>query len=203
MAMPPRDLLEGVGLKVDGSVRWGEKPAERASGVYVVSLHEDPSATEGLDEAPLDLVAIERWIERVPTLTLSGKRPSPDGVAGHLARWWLADEAIVYIGKATSLHQRLGQYYSTPLGDRSPHAGGHWIKTLAILDTLWVHFSQVPAGIDPEDVEQQGLLPAFAAGVSPGTTEVHPEPGRVTPFANLTSDAFGARAHGIRKAVLR
>ena len=35
-----------------------------------------------------------------------------------VAAFWLRDEVIVYVGRATSLSLRLHQYYRTPVGAR-------------------------------------------------------------------------------------
>lgn len=54
---------------------------------------------------------------------------SPD----RLATFWLPDEVVLYIGLAgASVRKRVRQYYRTPLGDKRPHAGGWWLKTLTV-----------------------------------------------------------------------
>lgn len=202
MPTSPRQLLSQVDCTVTGSVPWGTKPAADEHGVYIVSLHGDPEIEDGLPEAPVSEATVAAWIERVPSLTLDGGRPKPIGLVQRLARYWLPDEAIVYIGKATSLRRRLGQYYSTPLGDRRPHAGGHWIKTLANLSSLTVHYAEVDHGIDPENVERR-MLTEFAHAVSRRSRSAHPQPNLTIPFANLEVKGIGRRNHAIAKAVLR
>src|SRR5437879_2359420 len=71
-----------------------------------------------------------------------------------VASFWLPDEVILYVGKATSLSTRVRQYYSTPLGARSPHAGGHFLKTLSILGELTVHFATT---VEPGPTEDAAL----------------------------------------------
>jgi hypothetical protein len=119
-----------------------------------------------------------------------------------LGLYWLPDEAIVYIGKATSLYSRVGGYYSTLLGDKRPHAGGHWIKTLTNLASLTVHYTEICDGRNPEDVEK-AMMFAFAKGVVGTTKTNHPQPSLMIPFANLEIKGFGRRNHGIRNPVLR
>lgn len=105
--------------------------ARDAPGVYLLSLQFDPSSLEGTRaEAPISSGAIAELLTARPGTQLVGVAAAPDALAAHVATFWLPDETIVYIGKAgTSLRARVGQYYSTPLGARSPHAGG-WFRKL-------------------------------------------------------------------------
>jgi hypothetical protein len=116
--------------------------------------------------------------------------------------YWLPDESIIYIGKATTLGPRLGQYYSTPLGDKRPHAGGHWIKTLSNLNALTVHYSEIEEGHDPEQLERR-MLVSFSKNVSAQSKALHPQPTLAIPFANLEIKGVGRRNHGIARGVLR
>ena len=202
MPTSPRGVLSQVGLPVTGSVGWGTSPPTDNAGVYVISFHADPDGAVGLAEAPIEEATVAAWIQRVPSLMLDGARPQPAVLAQRLASYWLPDEAIVYVGKSTSLRQRLRQYYSTPLGDRRPHAGGHWIKTLENLRSLTVHYAETGAGTDPEDVERR-MLTTFAREVSAPTRSAHPQPDLAIPFANLEMKGVGRRNHGIQNAVLR
>jgi hypothetical protein len=45
-------------------------------------------------------------------------------------RRWNADQEIIYIGRATKLRKRLGQFYRHKFGASSPHRGGQDIKLL-------------------------------------------------------------------------
>lgn len=145
MPITPRTLFREVGLEVTGAVAWGTPVSSEACGVYVVSLSQDPSRSGGLRaQAPIDRGSIERWIARVPTIELDKFKTTAGGVIERLSRFWLTDESILYIGKATPLRSRINAYYATPLGNRGPHAGGHWIKTLSVLNETFVHFAEVP-----------------------------------------------------------
>jgi hypothetical protein len=86
------------------------------------------------------------------------------------------------------------QYYTTPLGARSPHAGGHWLKTLTNLEELFVHYAPVP---DPNSAER-AMLNRFCVKVSEETREALFDPARPLPFANLDWPGRGAKRHGIR-----
>ena len=71
-------------------------------------------------------------------------------LADRLAGFWLPDEVVLYIGRAgprkdigvSELSDRVDEYYTTPLGARSPHAGrppteDRW----PIFDELHVHYA--------------------------------------------------------------
>ena len=63
-----------------------------------------------------------------------------DELRKRIGSFWVLDQSVLYIGKAgTSVRKRIGQYYKTPLGARSPHAGGWFLKVLANLNELFVH----------------------------------------------------------------
>ena len=202
MLTSPGHLLVQARHAITGSVSWGTRPPCDQPGVYVVSLHTDPNEGHGLSEAPVSKAAVAAWIDRVESLTLDRGRPTTVALMQRLARYWLPDEAIVYIGKATSLRRRLGQYYATPLGDRRPHAGGHWIKTLTNLTSLTVHYAELDNVADAGAMEKAILL-MFSQAVSSQTRAAHPQQALTIPFANLEIRGVGRRNHGIRHAVVR
>jgi hypothetical protein len=113
-----------------------------------------------------------------------------------LAGFWLSDENIVYIGKAASLRGRVGDYYRTTLGDPRPHAGGHWVKTLAILGRARVYFAETP---NHEEAEQR-LLDAFRRGTSEAGRKSLFDPMLPIPFANLEFPPGTRKKHGITGA---
>lgn len=185
-------LLTTVGLTLGGTVTWGERIPSIAPGVYVI---ETPAP---LSAAPLDLRAIAAWIARVPNLRLDGRRPTPGQLADRLREFWIPDEPIVYVGLAgTNLRTRVGQFYRTPLGDRGPHAGGHWLKTIAGLETF--HISWVETE-DPSRMEDE-LLVAFADRLSTAARACLPD-GPALPFANVETAAKARKIHGISGATL-
>ena len=187
-------LLEAAGLEHGGVVAWGEPvPCDRP-GIYLVALTSDPNSTEGAVSPPLiSLAAVEELTRRATDLTLD-RRPNPHAqdVADRLIRLWLDDEVVVYIGKASrSVRQRVGQYYATPLGNRSPHAGGWALKTLNLAD-LWVHWAESSRA----ELSEQQTLAAFVDGTSPTTRETLLDPKHPYPFANLEGPG-GRKHHGI------
>lgn len=189
-----------AGLRIAGTVPWGTPVSSRACGVYLVSLSQDPNANAGLRaRAPIDRHSIEQWIEQVPTMELDRSEATVDGIVQRLNEFWLTDESTLYIGKATSLQSRINAYYSTSLGHRGPHAGGHWIKTLAVLQKTFLHFAEV-ANCEKSEAE---LLRAFVTCVSQATRQ---RVGDIPlPFANLELPEGKRKCrkrHGIGKCKL-
>jgi hypothetical protein len=131
-------------------------------------------------------------------MTLDGHTPSVDDLVGRLSAFWLPSQTIVYIGCTTvPLSHRVAAYYKTPLGDRSPHRGGYWVKTLSVLDRCWVTWA-----IDEEDPEKaEGrLLNAFPPAVPDAEALALHDRSRVLPFANLRDARRVAKNHGLRGA---
>ena len=111
---------------------------------------------------------------------------------------WLADECVVYVGKAgetTGLKKRVGEYYSTRLGARSPHGGGWPLKALADIGSLWVHWG---TSTRPKLAEQD-MLASFVDHVSDRSKSTHIDPERCFPYANLEGPE-GRKKHGITGA---
>jgi hypothetical protein len=190
------DAFSTVGLIREGVVRWGTKPTTSEPGVYVVSLTERLDTCDGKStEAPLSEAEFQRWLAKRRELTLDGLRPTVPQLMDRIRRFWIPDEVILYIGLAgTSLSTRLGQYYTTPLGDRSPHAGGYFIKLLSNFNQLWVHHARYP---DPELAEDR-MLRRFCEHVSQDSRRALLDPAHPFPFANL--EWCTRKAHGLRGA---
>jgi transcription elongation factor GreA len=183
------DLLRSLGLLVDGPVRWAEPAPSRAPGVFLVEL------PGGAPEAPLDLLALRRWLERVPQLQLDGTVPTPQVLAQRLGQFWLPSEPILYVGRSTrAIGGRVAALYATPLGDARPHAGGHWLKTLADSSKLRVWWSETEAHEEYEDA----LLDAIAERQSAPTRERLPDGSVVLPFANLEGAGGRFKQHGLK-----
>lgn len=175
-------LLRDTDLRPEGPVGWGESVGFGSPGVYVIEV---PEATA---TAPIDEAAVRAWAERVPSLRLDGARPTSRELTARLAKFWVPGESVVYIGLAgTSVGKRVRQFYRTPLGDRRPHAGGHWVRTLACRDDLLVWWA---AADDPTEAED-ALLGSFAS-----------RHGGALPFANRQSAGGARKPHGISGSVL-
>ncbi len=169
-----------------------------APGVYFVSLSVDVADVEGLSIAPIASSAVSRLLGVRPELRMDGRRPSTETLSARLAEFWLPDEPILYIGLASrSVAARVRQYYRTPLGARSPHAGGWFLKTLGIVDGLHVHYALAPDFLNAENA----LIAAFVSQVSDSTRAACGDPYRPFPFGNLESPRGVRKAHGIAGAL--
>ena len=188
------ELIRSVGLRADGPVTWGRPVPSAGPGVYLVEW------PEALQDAPVELTLVGKWLERLPGLRLDGARPTSREVAARLHGFWLPGQTVLYVGMTPlSIGGRVGAYYRTPLGDRKPHAGGHWLKTLRGLDRARIWWAETTAAEEYEDA----LLSAFAETVdaSPEATPRLLDRSVILPFANLQSATGQRKAHGITGAV--
>lgn len=191
-------VFDGSGLTPAGVVQWGQPVPETAPGVYVVALTaETELRADTLRDCPLDRGSVEKLLRARPELRLDGSRPTAAELEARLASFWLGDEVVVYIGLAgTSVQSRVNSYYRTPLGARSPHAGGWPLKTLSVLSSLRVHFATCA---DPAAAEQK-MLGAFADQVSSNARANLHDPAIPVPFANLEHAKGQRKQHGITGA---
>jgi hypothetical protein len=197
------NLFGRVGLAVMGSVRWGSPVPTDAPGVYAVAMSNDPARNAGLlPKAPVSVAIVRQWIERVPAFTFDEKlRPSATAVANFIAGFWLPDESIVYIGKATCLNTRLDDFLGHRLGSRSPHKGGHWLKTLSNLDDLRIFFCKCRSRADAEKQEGDALT-LFKDQVSARSLRTVRNPQLPIPFANREHPRRNFKQHRIKNDVL-
>jgi hypothetical protein len=140
---------------------------------------------------------VEHLLAVRPELRLDGRRPTPEQLGARLASFWLRDEVALYVGLSSQpLQTRIRQYYKTKLGATRPHAGGWWLKTLHILDELWVHFAATPS----YETAETAMPRTFAAAVTPTQRARLHDPELVAPFANLRTGTGAVKNHGIRGA---
>ena len=189
-------LLREVGLLADGPVVWGwpgrPVPA-RGPGVFVIEL------TAPLARAPIELTRIGKWIERVPTLTLDGARPTSKAVAARLGGFWLPSQTVVYVGSTSqSIGGRVAAMQRTALGDRRPQSGGYWLATLEGGTPMRVWWAETDAVEEYED----GLLATFEAAVPPDELAALPDSSVVLPWANLRRPTGERKATGIAGPLL-
>ncbi|MEX0887567.1 MAG: hypothetical protein WD009_14135 [Phycisphaeraceae bacterium] len=197
-------LMTTIGFAVEGQTAWGVAPPASNPGIYLVSLNAHAERTDAArPAAPVCEQAVAQWVAHVPELELDGK-PSPavSDVVACLQGFWLPDESILYIGKATSLAQRLTQFFRHRLGNRSPHAGGHWIKTLDCLDTLHVHYCTCGSVAEAEAAETRAL-DAFADQVSPASRAALVGVRVPIPFPNRVCPTHGRKQTRLRRDVRR
>lgn len=172
------DLLRDLELLVDGPTRWGNPVPSRAPGIFVIEL---PAR---LAEAPIDIVALRRWLEHVPGLTLDGEQPTPEQLAKRLHEFWLPDEPVLFVGRsAKAIGQRVAAILATPLGDARPSSAAHWLNTLSVLPDLRVWWAETDAHEEYEDA----LLETVAARNGPPAL----------PFANLMDADGHPKEHGL------
>jgi hypothetical protein len=198
-----RNVFAGADVEPAGAVHWGEpipSPAAAETGVYVVSLSENPdSLDEALAACPIMRSAVEELLGVCPGLTLDGEPTTAVALTRRLSAFWLPDEVVLYIGLAGQpLRNRVGQYYNTPLGARRPHKGGWWLKTLSVLPKLWVHYAPTAQFAGAE----QDAMAVFADGVSTDAGSSLHDSERVMPFANLEFPPGTRKRHGIRGATV-
>ena len=204
MATSVYGLLETVGLNADRlkTARWGQTIESSSIGVYFISTSKDPNSILTLyDNAPLDDIILKSWIRKVATIQVDGIPATLDSLKQRLNSFWLPDENIIYIGQTESskgLRGRITQYYSTELGERKPHAGGHWIKTLKVLNELFVHYIPSQHAGDTE----KKIMRSFISQVSEQTKENLFDSTLPIPFANLELEQGNRKNHGISKSKL-
>lgn len=196
------ELLESQSLKLTGKVKWGQNFHSSHRGIYLISLSKDEFSNGGIiPKAPISHERIDFWLNKVPSFELDNKKyPKADLVVERLSRFWLPDENILYIGMTNAtLSVRVSQYYSTELGEKRPHAGGHWLKTLSNLSELYVYYSECD---NPENIEIN-LLDFFIKHVSKNSLNLLYDSSIVLPFANLKHPTRGRKSHGIGKSKLK
>lgn len=201
MPISPNDLLARTGLTIQQSIQWGNVPSATQPGVYVISLSKDPMKNDGLlDTAPIDPQKVQTWINRVPTFTLKGTcSPSAISVCDYLQQFWFDDESIVYIGMATSLRTRLSQFRGHVLGNRKPHAGGHWLKTFHNPSDLYIHYAILKSRDEAKQKEDDALM-QFKTQVS---SKHQLRLSNSIPFANREHPQGNRKQHDLRGDVLR
>lgn len=186
-------LLGAIGLMPDGPVTWGRPVPARGPGIYVVEL---PAP---LPSAPIELTRVGKWIEQVPGLLLDGARPTSRALAHRLGEFWWPGSTVVFAGATDgSLGGRVAALYRHVLGERSPHADGHWIHALRDLERCRLWWAATEA---PEEY-LDAFLDAFAGSVVPAT----PAPGRPAgalplPWAVTRRPTGERQPHGITGAV--
>jgi hypothetical protein len=196
MTISVGDLFQECGLNPGGVVKWGDQIQLDLPGVYVVAstpdlgdpigrmgtYHHDPKAFHSLKTA-------------CPSVTIDGRLATHDELSERIGSFWIPNSAILYVGLAgTSVRKRVNQYYRTRIGQRSPHAGGWWLKSLVDLESLFVHYA---AAEDPKSVEAM-MLRTFAAAVPPSVRQILHDSERIAPFANVDAQAGNRKRHGLR-----
>ena len=185
-------LLRDVGLLADGPVPWGRPVPAVGPGVFLVELPA-PRAT-----APIELTRVGKWLERVDSLRLDGERPTSRVLAARLAAFWLPSQVVLYVGASpNSIANRVRALRETPLGERRPHPGGHWLQTLTGLEGSRVWWAATDAIEEYEDA----LLAAFGAGIPADERSALPDRDVVLPFANLRTPTGARKQTGLTGSI--
>ena len=185
-------LLRAVGLLADGPVPWGRSVPAVGAGVFLVELPA-PRAT-----APIELTRVGKWIERVETLRLDGQRPTSRALAARLAAFWLPSQVVLYAGATpNSIANRVRALRETPLGERRPHPGGHWLQALTGLERARIWWAATDAIEEYEDA----LLAAFGEGVPAAERAALPDAEVVLPFANLRTPTGARKQTGLTGSI--
>ncbi len=100
------------------------------------------------------------------------KQKNPNVSIAELKKNWVDGSEVIYIGKATSLRNRLYQYMRFGQGEGIGHYGGRFIWQLKDSRDLLVCWKPTP-GKDPREVEKQ-MIQEFKASHD-----------GMRPFANL------------------
>lgn len=195
MPLSIRELFAAADLSPSGVVQWGELALPNVPGVYCVSWSADAEATRvNRDIYVPSASAYSDLLSVCPRASVDGVLATPSTLTERIGRFWIPNEPVLYIGMAgTSIRTRVGQYYSTKLGARAPHAGGWWLKTLENLDQLYVHF----ASSNDASTREQSMLAAFAASIGPGHHRQLFDTERVAPFANIDVGNGLHKRHGL------
>jgi hypothetical protein len=205
-----RSVFAAAGLETGGSVLWGTpvppNPAGPTTGVYAVALTSDAhDLSNARPMCPISDGALRELLDARPELLLDAQRPDIDALRKRLSAFWLPDEVMVYIGLAGprrsmpregELAKRLTEYYKTPLGARSPHACGWFVKTLSLVNELVIHYAYCH---DANSVER-AMLGMFARLVSSSSRARLFDREHVMPFANLEFPPGVRKRHGIAGA---
>lgn len=198
-----KTLLESVNLDISKikTCRWGQNVDADKHGIYFISTSLKTDCIENTYKgAPISINILDKWISKIKTIEIDGRSGINSlDLFNRLNKFWLPDENILYIGQTEcngGLKKRLSQYYKTNLGERKPHAGGHWIKTLLNLTDLYVHY--IPT-FTPLILEKE-ILVNFTKEVSQNTLTMIGDPELPLPFANLEIDKSRRKKHGVYKS---
>lgn len=132
-----QQVFGAAGLATLHQVRWCERVPESGPGVYVVALTDKTLEVAGTRwRCPLEIRTLEHLLS-IRAVEVDKEPVTVEALAKRLEQYWLPDECVLYIGRASkSVRKRVRDYYRTPLGATRPHAGGWWLKTLKVLPDL-------------------------------------------------------------------
>lgn len=182
-------------------VKWGMPIQDEDEGIYVVSTSKDPYRNLGLTTFPnIDDGVMQTWINKLPDFLIDGQVVTLEKLRERLLAFWLPDESILYIGKAskrkdgTGLSTRIKEFYKTEIGEKSPHSGGQWIKVLKNLNSLYVYYGKCN---NSRNIEID-MLAYFMKNVSNKSLDILYDKKLPLPFANIRFKSGIDKNTGIR-----
>lgn len=195
MTISVGELFEKSELQPAGVVQWGDQVSLDGPGVYVVASTPDLSDAVGRSGIyQPDPTAFESLRTVCPSVTVDGAPATSEQLADRIGAFWIPESAVLYIGLAgTSVRKRINQYYRTQIGQRAPHAGGWWLKTLDNLGELFVHY----AAAETPKLAEARLLETFAVAVQPSVRNSLHDSERIAPFANVQVHNGARKRHGL------
>lgn len=199
-------LIDKFELPSSNVVKWKEKILTEEEGVYIVSRSKNPASLKvKQSKIPISGDIIEQWIAKVKGFELDKSLTFDSSkVIERITQFWMPDENILYIGKAPvrrngkGIGNRVKEFYNTELGDKRPHAGGHWIKVLANLDNLYLHYIICQNSGEIEF----SLLECFIENVSGKSKLLLRDKELMLPFGNLELKKGLIKKHGLGKMKL-
>ena len=199
MTTTVRQLFNKFDILDFQQVKWGTTFHENKQGVYVVSTSNNPDKHLGISDQPnFDDQQINLWISKLPDFQIDGIPATLTNVKKRLTDFWFPDESILYIGKAptrkneSGISKRVGEYFSTIIGNGGPHSGGQWVKALKDLNTFTVYYG---ACDKPGEIEHK-MLDFFMSNVSKMTLAKLFDKQLPIPFANIKFS--GNKNHGLK-----
>lgn len=195
-----KDLEETFNLCYSKTIKWGNPVQESNYGIYIVSTSRTKEYLPHSFRRPsFSAAQIDSWLKNAPMISLNNVKPRKLDLIRLLNGFWLADESILYIGKAQKqpLSKRIQQFYDHKPGKSSPHKGGYWLKLLNRLDGLYIHLYIT----NSSDQVEKMLLNHFMDNVSEATKKKLTDTKLSIPFANLKSGLGKIKKHGLKNHV--
>jgi hypothetical protein len=191
-----KNIIDEVGLKIDGVVKWGEPIRIKEPGIYIVAISGKENKNDCIENPLINKEAVKKWIENTPEMTLDFNKPEVEMLIERIKEYWIPDETILYIGMTKrDLSKRIKEFYRHKLGKGSPHKGGDWLKTLENINDLYIYY----AATDENEKYEKMLMMVFGRNMTrnlnkPRIYEV------AVPFANKERERNNRKNHGIKKS---
>lgn len=203
MPITVNELIKRFDLPTAKKVKWDELISTEQEGIYIVSLSNNPNLNSGnVKDIPISKGILKKWVEKVGGFEIDKTKTFDINlITDRLSESWLPDENILYIGKAPkrkngkALGNRVREFYRTEYGERKPHAGGHWLKSLYLIDELFVYYTTCTNSSEIE----LNLLSYFCENISNDTRKLLRDKELTLPFANLELKKGQIKKHGLSK----